>query len=131
MRPFGRSRRVENLIDLGTPDVAYTLRRLPVLPAVSGWLELKYISALPKRSNTPVRVGHLTLDQVNWIESEHAAGGRAWLLLQAGLVYMLLSALQVRRLYGGYPCNELLDDTWTPEDAAGFPTKRVLTCLTR
>lgn len=96
---YGYLKRVENAIDTGTPDVAYCLRPSPVRPAVSGWLELKHADAWPARSDTPLALAHLTLEQVLFVEGWRAAGGRAHVLLQVARDYLLLRASTVRRLY--------------------------------
>lgn len=131
LKPFGRLKRIENLLEEGTPDVSYTLRRKPVLPASSGWCELKFLPYYPKRPQTLVRIDHLTLDQVNWLNAEADAGGRAWLLLHAAPYYLMLTPAQARRVYKvQYRADELLADTWTAENDNEFPLKRILTCLT-
>lgn len=91
--PYGRLKRIESFIEKGTPDVAYTIKR------VSGWIELKHLGAYPVRDATPVCIPKLTLEQVQWCEAETAIGGRSFVLLQAEHDYMLLAADTVRALF--------------------------------
>jgi hypothetical protein len=99
--PYGRFTRIENSCGIGTPDIAYTIRvpRDPLSRGVSGWIELKYLPLLPMRQDTPVHVPSLQLAQVQWLEDEAKAGGRAWVLLQAGKIYVLLNPAVTRDLY--------------------------------
>ena len=102
LSPFGRLIRVENHACLGTPDVWARLR------GVGMWLELKHLPNLPKRPATKIRIEHLTLDQVLWLEAEQAAGGRAWLLLHAGADWFLCAPDVARGLYEArYTAEEL------------------------
>ena len=72
------------------------------------WIELKHLSGLPKRSTTKIKIDHLTLDQVLWLEAEQAAGGRAWLLLHAGADWFLCAPDVARGLYEArYTAEEL------------------------
>ena len=80
MSPFGAFKRVENRCDKGTPDVSYCLSYVGSRGA-SGWIELKYLDAWPKRGG-PVVVEHLLLEQVMWLEEWAARDGRAWLIMR-------------------------------------------------
>jgi hypothetical protein len=91
--PYGRLIRIENRVETGMPDVYYCLR------GATGWLELKQLPAWPKRAGTPIRIGHLTREQVIWLEAERANGGAAHLLLQVGRDILLLDPSAVRDLF--------------------------------
>lgn len=65
--------RIENVIEVGTSDVNYTL----------GWCELKFAPAWPKRGG-PLRISHFTPQQRAWILRRSHAGGRAVLVLKVG-----------------------------------------------
>jgi hypothetical protein len=99
--------RVDNLCDLGTPDVAYCLL------GVSGWVEEKLLPArgAPK---------HLTLEQVTWGERWTRAGGRWFLLGKQKSTWLLYNASGARALYGGGEASPLVS-------AVGqFPRREVL-----
>lgn len=94
LSPYGRLVRVENPAAPGTPDVYYSFpggRR--------GWIELKHLDDWPMRHDTPIRIPHLTLDQVMWMEEETRMGGRAFLLLQIRRHYLLLLPPTVRLVW--------------------------------
>ena len=91
--PYGALIRVENALGSGTPDVAYCLN------GCAGWLELKRLIAWPVRPTTPLRVPHLTAEQVLWLEAWVKARGSAWCLLQVGGTYLLLDPAMTRALY--------------------------------
>lgn len=61
------------------PDLSYACC------GVSGWIELKTIADWPKRTETPIRIDHLTPGQVNWLENRGRAGnGKVYLMLAVG-----------------------------------------------
>lgn len=96
---YGVLKRIENGVELGTPDVAYVLK-VPARPAASGWIELKHLSGWPKRPGTALNIPHLTVEQVVWLEGwEAVAGGGADLLLQVGPDYCFFDATGARALY--------------------------------
>lgn len=72
---------VENPAHPGTPDVNCTL----------GWIELKQHDKWPVRAETPLRVPHFTQQQRVWLKRRWKAGGGAWLLIQVGQDWLLLS----------------------------------------
>lgn len=75
---------VENgAVGPGTPDTYVRVR------GTAAWIEVKYAKA-PARPTTPVRLRHLTTQQVGWHAAEIRAGGRVWLLLQLSRDYLLL-----------------------------------------
>lgn len=98
--PFGRLRRLENRIATGDADVAYVLTRpKPGSLAATGFLELKKIDAYPARRSTPIRIPHLTKEQVLSAEDWAEAGGRAWMLLKAPPWFLLFDAPGIRGVY--------------------------------
>ena len=130
LAPFGVLTRIENAVDLGTPDVAYCLRLKPLVPAVAGWIELKVLENLPARGSTPVRIDHLTWEQVRWGEMWVEAGGLAWMLLRAGDRHILMKPPWPRRIFKG---EVTAPDLVNGADAFGigkFPKGKVLKCLT-
>jgi hypothetical protein len=72
--PYGILKRIENILEDGTPDVAYTLR------GVDGWLELKDLDAWPAREGTVVRLDHYTAAQRLWHRQWRGVGGRCHVL---------------------------------------------------
>ncbi len=98
--PFGKLRRIENSLEEGGADVAYVLTRPKPgsLPA-SGWIELKAVDDYPARAKTPLRIEHLTKEQVLFAEDWAAAGGRAWLLLRIPPWHLLFDPAGIRGLY--------------------------------
>lgn len=95
--PRGLYVRVENEVDPGTPDVHWCLR------GASGWIELKFIAAIPRYPNAkPLSTGHGMLDtQMNWIDDYLEHGGRVSILV--GVAYRLTLAFPgdyARRLNG-------------------------------
>ena len=71
--------RIENLLGKGTPDVN----------CVGCWVELKWLSAWPKRASTPVRLDHYTDEQRLWLKRRGEAGEPTWLCLQVGQEWFL------------------------------------------
>jgi hypothetical protein len=70
--------RVENMVQVGTPDINYTL----------GWIELKYEPNWPKRGG-PLRVDHFTKEQRAWITRRVAHLGKVFLLLKVAEEWLL------------------------------------------
>lgn len=117
MSCFGELRRIENRVDLGTPDVVYCLQ------SYCGFLELKELDVWPKRWLT---IDCLTKEQVLWLRAWERAGGTAHLLVQVERSYLLFdpdaanliytrslpsaSAREVAKVYGEgcLPTRELL-----------------------
>lgn len=111
--------RVENMVEVGTPDVnlcfmtSRVLSRSQVIDAlvfgagvgaVTGrvvrgegcyriiremWVELKVVEK-PARVTTKVRVEHFTMEQRQWLVNRARAGGEGYLLLQVGDQYLWL-----------------------------------------
>jgi len=82
--PYGHWIRVENRIELGTPDVNGCVRGHDV------WLELKYSKkVLPATS--PFKKRGLSKEQVIWLQERAGVGGNAWIVAGVGRhVYFLL-----------------------------------------
>lgn len=107
--------RVENDVEVGTPDVNYCAVPIRLHPTsaisgslmeglgegVEGWIELKHRHHWPARERTVVRLDHYTQEQRDWLLRRTISGGRAWLLLQVEREYLLfdgVAAQQVGRL---------------------------------
>jgi hypothetical protein len=133
LSPFGMLRRIENSIDRGEGDVAYCLTRpKPGSIAATGFVELKVVDGYPARRSTPLRIDHLTKEQVLFAEDWAAAGGRAWLLLKIPPWHLLFDPAGIRGLYD----RSILaaDGPAVARFAslgAKFPTGGVLKCLTQ
>lgn len=84
--------RIENRLNTGTPDVAYSMR------GVHGWIELKFIPEAPKRSDKPLKIDHFTPDQRNWLEKHGKRGGRCFVLLQVGDEWLMFDHTAVREV---------------------------------
>lgn len=80
-------RRVENRIDLGTPDVEFIARRH------RGWIELKREHRLTPENLVPLRK-----EQVAWHAAYALAGGHSWIILGAGAQYFLWPGELARRI---------------------------------
>jgi hypothetical protein len=93
--------RIESKTEAGISDVLYCIQ------GHTGWLELKELEDWPKRASTPVRIHHLMLEQVTFLESWQASGGKAHLLLQVNRNYLLLTAGLARAIYIGATRAEL------------------------
>ena len=60
----------------GTPDVCWR----------DGWIELKALPGWPVRAGTPVRIEHLTREQILWGIEWTQGGGQWHLLVKVGTV---------------------------------------------
>lgn len=87
--------RVENGINSGTPDVELCYR------GTTAWIELKYLPAYPKRATTPIRVDHLTSEQITWLQRRVAAGGNGWLFVRVVDDYYLFHPRELDDLKEG------------------------------
>lgn len=124
---FGVLHRIENVIELGTPDVAYCLHRGDKI-GISGWIELKYALEWPKRKNTIFKFKHYTTDQADWIE-EWGRIGRSCVLAQVENDYLLVPSKHCRELQHGVTQQRFLQIS----DVVGngvFPTGRIVRWLT-
>lgn len=124
LAPFGRLIRIESPITPGIPDVYYRLR------GVGGWVELKEHDGWPARPGTALRLPHLRLEQVIWLEAERAAGGMAFLLLQIGRDYVLLEPNVVRGVFRRELTRAAVTAAAVAHGQGRFPTAAVLRALT-
>ncbi len=62
---------VENSVGTGTPDVNY----------IEGWIELKWLRALPVKQDTIVKIEHYNKGQKIFAVKRRRKGGQCWLLL--------------------------------------------------
>jgi hypothetical protein len=124
LSPYGVLARVENALGSGTPDVAYCLN------GHAGWLELKRLVAWPVRPGTPLRVPHLTAEQVLWLEAWVKARGAAWCLLQVGGTYMLLDPAMTRGVYERRLTQSDLRGGAAVVGGPHLPVDELLRCLT-
>jgi hypothetical protein len=130
--PFGRLVRVENPADPGTPDVCYVLRGRPVDPPVTGWIELKHENRWPSGRHTPLFVGSLTREQVNWHTFWALKGGRVATILQVDRSYLLLDHLRLGNLFSsGLTRGDLEGDPGVPWGENRLPAVDFLKVLTR
>ncbi len=112
--PFGHLQRIENSTEKGVPDFNYCIM------SCEGWVECK----IGQREG--IKPNSLTLDQVRWLERRAAAGGRAFLLVRVGRLWLLYDAPRTRALYQGlsprglfcvsgrFPLRELLAELAPP-----------------
>lgn len=70
---------VENSACPGYPDIEY----------IGGTIEIKYLSAWPRRERTNVQVPKFSPQQRIWLRRRHRAGGLAFLLLVVGEDWLL------------------------------------------
>lgn len=99
LAPFGLLQRIENSAGLGTADVAYALRRPGRNAAHFGWLELKVLDAFPARHSTPIRIEHLTKEQVDFARDWTASGVPVHMLLKAPPWVLMFDARGIRGVY--------------------------------
>lgn len=124
LAPYGMLVRVESpLTRLGIPDVCYCLL------GNSGWLELKALERWPVRSTTALRIDHLKLEQVLFLESWTRARGKAHLLLRVAKTYLVLSSQLVRDIYERRATREFLEEEADAVGEVTFPTVAVLKAL--
>lgn len=127
LSPFGTLIRIENRVDIGTPDIVYCLKFLH-RPSATGVIELKEADR-PARETTPVDVG-LSREQSHWLSAWKASGGRAFVLLQVQRAYFLF-ADDFEWLYDGKPrLAELAFRARARSWKKGFPIRDVLNELT-
>lgn len=77
--------RIENSLGYGYPDVSYCLKGL------EGHFELKWLTELPKRDSTIVKVEHYTSHQAAWLRRRWEAQGNVGILLKAGREYFYIT----------------------------------------
>jgi hypothetical protein len=77
----------------GVPDLWYQIGRTLGYAKASGWLELKLVKEMPKKTTTSVfkSLNHpLSNEQCNWIDMCRAHGGRADILVGFGREYFFV-----------------------------------------
>lgn len=89
--------RIENKIELGTPDVNY----------LHGWIELKYKSKWPVRGGI-LKVEHFTELQRRWLDRRQKCGGRAFVLLKVNKEWILFEGSTGAKTLGYLQKDELL-----------------------
>jgi hypothetical protein len=129
LAPFGALKRIENAVDLGTPDLAYALKA-PAIKPFQGWIELKHAPSWPARGG-PLIFPHLTVEQVQWHEAWRAAGGRVHALFQVErdcfVVGRKLRLLMIR----GVDRNQLEDDAVLISWGRFFGAGELIRCLAK
>ena len=127
LSPFGRLVRIESpLTEPGIPDVIYCLL------GHSGWIELKQIDSWPKRDTTALKIPHLRLEQVLFLENwcRRHASGKAWGLFQIARDYLLLSPTSVRCIYERAVTRPEIIKNATVFESEKFPTQSIVKALT-
>ena len=79
--------RIENSMELGTPDMHYTSMNN------EGWAELKYIKELPKRNDTTIKIPFRP-GQYAWLRDRYNLNHQTynWLILQIDdMLFMFLN----------------------------------------
>ena len=124
---FGVLHRIENVAEVGTPDVAYCLHRGD-RKGVSGFIELKHAHEWPTRENTIFRFKHYTVDQADWIE-EWGRIGRSCVLAQVATEFLLVPSKHCRELQRGVNRRRFYEIADVRSDDV-FPTGRIVRWLT-
>ena len=131
LRRHGFAEPVEAPMYSGVPDVAYALPAVSWRGAASGWLELKYLAAWPRKPETPVRLPKLRAAQVRWLKGWTTAGGRADLLLRAADSCLAVPGHHVERVARGLTFGQLIElpgaALW-PDDLLGTALVSWLSC---
>lgn len=122
LAPYGKLQRIEHEF---VPDVAYCLG------GISGWVELKHLSAWPVRQSTRVRVPSLKREQADWLMDWSRAGGEAWCLLQVGREYLLLTPEVTLGLFERQFIRHSLYRCAVTFGSTTLPTKEIYRWLTR
>ena len=128
LSPYGRLVRLESgLTEPGIPDVAYCFL------GSAGWLELKSVAEWPKRATTPLRIDHLTLEQVLFLETwtRHPSRGQAHGLFRIDHDYLLLDAPLVRAVLERQVMRAQLIKRAVVHGAGIFPTVAIVKALSR
>ena len=129
LSPFLDVMRVENRVDVGTPDVCWAER--PAFGTAHGWIELKHLKRWPARARTTVVIPELTLDQVTWAYDRGPAHGYHMLLRVGGPGggYGLLDATAARAIYDRR-CSRSMVVSLALAWGEAFPTAAILRALT-
>lgn len=124
LAPYLLLKRVENAVEAGMPDVCCLAR----LTGAVSWIELKHVTAFPKKLSTSIALKKLTQQQVTWLKEWREAKGRTWLLVQVADAYFIFDGRLAQQLRDGRSGKwwESHATTW---DAGSFPKIEVLRCL--
>lgn len=85
----------EDRYSVGIPDLSYGAR------GVNGWIELKRVLKWPKMPETPVKIDHLTANQVNWLKKRGRRAGHCYILIQVDAEYFVFPFHEARRVRAG------------------------------
>lgn len=96
LSPFAHLERVENKVNVGTPDVNYCLNGAKG----EGWLELKDVDHWPARAGTILRIAHVTEVQREWWRARRRSGGACYVLLRVGRSYLCFDGEVAARYLG-------------------------------
>lgn len=93
---------VENISHPGTPDIAYP----------EGWIEVKTVenSQLPKRVDTPLRLSHFTPYQRRFAQQWATSGGRCYMVLVLGKMWLLLEAEYYWTFFGRHTIDQIREN---------------------
>ena len=99
-RPRTHIQRLEDSLTAGIPDasVCHDGREI--------WLEGKYMKALPKRIQTPIKPG-LRPDQATWLENRERAGGNCRIWIRIVDLGWVLVWTDFRRCVDGFTREDL------------------------
>lgn len=93
LRPTDRFERVENGLIVGMPDVNYCI------VGQEGWMEIKCPQEPARPSTALFGSNHeVSIDQINWMHSQHLAGGVSWLFIGTSSRLMLINGGRVASL---------------------------------
>jgi hypothetical protein len=130
LSPFGKLIRIENMVNAGTPDINYLIRRYPKVEPACGWLELKHEDRWPTRRTTVFRCASLTREQVDWQTHWALAGGRVWTLIQVHRDYLLVDHLTLGALFALQLHPPDLRRMAKVQGVGSLPTAEIVKCLT-
>lgn len=82
---------IESPIVKGIPDANY----------IDGWMELKYLDVWPAREDTKVKLTRFTKEQRLWITGRWRRGGRAFLVIQVNLEWVVIAGIDTRPIQLG------------------------------
>lgn len=126
---FGMLKRIENLLELGMPDVVYCLKAEQKEPPTAGWIELKYAHEWPKRASTEFHFPHLTKEQTLWLEEYSRIGGKCCVMARVSRDFFLVPGSHCRILRDGVRREELKERAPVFANKI-FPAGRMLKWLT-
>lgn len=124
--PFLCLHRVENSCERGTPDVAWAGKIPIIINRCNGWLELKH-GEWPARRSTPLHLPKLYLEQVQWQEGWHNAGGKVATLIQVDRDYLFVSPMVLRLIFERRLCRPELESYAIGTKV--FPTTQLIKSL--